>query len=143
MKTPTDKSQRRSKPRQPAKRKGPSPVLLSDTEVRSLVVRTTERIGADRFISIMMKAHDTLKSNRIRLVERALAECRLKSFQTLSRAAITMARSGERLSAMNLLFHAELYAYENTLDHARAFFPYCDQLQVSTRKRGRSAAAPM
>jgi len=107
--------------------------ILSDSEVRSLVVRITERIGPERFIVLMMKAHDALKSKRIRRAETALAECRLKSFQTLALAVLTMARTGEPIAAMNLLFESEMYAYENTMEHARAFFAYRQKIQVSTR----------
>lgn len=92
-------------------------------------------ISPERFISIMIRAHAALKSNRIRRAEVALAECRLKSFQTLSSAALTLARAGQRIPAMNLLFESELYCYENTLDHIRAFFAYRDGIQTATRKR--------
>jgi hypothetical protein len=111
--------------------------ILSDSEVRSLVVKITERIGPERFIVLMMKAHDALKSKRIRRAETALSECRLKSFQTLASAVLAMARTGERIAAMNLLFESEMHAYENTLEHARAFFAYRQKIQVSSRDRKR------
>ena len=112
--------------------------ILSDWEVRSLVVRITERIGPERFITLMMKAHDALKSKRIHRAETALAECLLKSFQILASAVLTVARAGERIAAMNLLFESQMYAYENTLEHARAFFAYRQKIQVSRRDRKRS-----
>jgi hypothetical protein len=129
-----DYSRARRSPKLPMGSESP---ILSDSEVRSLVVRITERIGPERFITLMMKAHDALKSKRIHRAETALAECRLKSFQTLASAVLTMARTGERIAAMNLLFESEMYAYENTLEHARAFFAYRQKIEVSSRSRNR------
>ena len=63
---------------------------LSDSEIRRLVIQTTERIGPERFISILMNAHAALKSRRIRHAEEILAECRLKSFQALAAAALAI-----------------------------------------------------
>jgi len=128
-------SRARRPPKLPLRSESP---ILTDSEVRSLVVRITERIGPERFITLMMKAHDALKSKQMHQAETALAECRLKSFQILASAVLTMARAGERIAAMNLLFESQMYAYENTLEHARAFFAYRQKIQVSRRDRKRS-----
>jgi hypothetical protein len=74
-------------------------------------------------------------SNFPHCAESALAECRLKSFQTLAAAALAIARSGRRIPAMNLLFESQMYAYENTLDHARAFLAYRDRIKLAKPTR--------
>jgi hypothetical protein len=109
--------------------------ILSDLELRALSTQIAERVGANRLILILIKAHDALKAGHIRLAERVLERWRLKSFQRLAGAVIKTARSGKRIEAMNMVFEAELYAYETTLDHARAFLAYRDQLGASPRRR--------
>ena len=134
--TKNRKAGRRLKSRRPSRNSlSPQSPPLSDSETRLLVRRTTERMRPERFISIMMRAHDALKSNRIARATAILAECRLKTFQTLSSAALKLARAGQRIPAMNLLFECELYCYEDTLDHIRAFFAYLDRIGVAIGKR--------
>src|SRR5215471_4722705 len=79
---------------EPGPNAAPPASSFGESEVRHLVREATERISPERFIFMMMRAHDALKSNRTRQAEGILAECRLKSFQRLASAALRLARSG-------------------------------------------------
>jgi hypothetical protein len=82
----------------------------------------------ERLIPILCNVHEALKSGRVRRAERVASECKLKPFVQLLNAVMGAARSGHTISALNIVFRSEMFAYETTFDHAEAFLAYRERI---------------
>jgi len=101
---------------------------LPDDDVRFLVLRIARRMTVERLITILCNVHEALKSGRVRRAERVASECKLKPFVQLLDAVMGAARSGHTISALNMVFRSEMFAYETTFDHAEAFLAYRESI---------------
>ena len=104
------------------------PDTLADDDVRFLVLRITRRMKVERLITILCNVHEALKSGRVRRAERVASDCKLKPFVQLLNAVMGAARSGHTISALNMVFRSEMFAYETTFDHAEAFLAYRESI---------------
>ena len=104
------------------------PDTLPDDDMRMLVLRITRRMTVERLITILCNVHEALKSGRVRRAERVASECKLKPFVELLAAVMGTARSGHTITALNMVFRSEMFAYETTFDHAEAFLAYRESI---------------
>ena len=104
------------------------PETLPDDDMRFLVLRITRRMKVELLITILCNVHEALKSGRVRRAERVASECKLKPFVQLLNAVMGAARSGHTISALNMVFRSEMFAYETTFDHAEAFLAYRESI---------------
>ena len=105
---------------------------LPDDDMRILVLRITRRMKVERLITVLCNVHEALKSGRVRRAERVTSECKLKPFVQLLNAVMGAARSGHTISALNMVFRSEMFAYETTFDHAEAFLAYRESILART-----------
>jgi hypothetical protein len=101
---------------------------LPDDNLRFLVLRMTRRMTVERLITILCNVHEALKSGRVRRAERVASQCKLKPFVQLLDVVMGAARSGHTISALNMVFRSEMFAYETTFDHAEAFLAYRESI---------------
>lgn len=97
---------------------------LPPEEIRRLVLRSTIGYNIEPFVRRMVRVMDNLKAGRIQRVATLAVSKRDQSRATLITAISDAAREGKTLAAHETAFLAALYAYENSLDHARAFLRY-------------------
>ena len=111
--------------------KDPSPhnQSLSNEQLRSLVIEITNQTGVEAFVRRMMKLHDALKAGRVEQVAQIANQSRNKSYRRVV-AIVSAAVKEKRINlAINLTFHASLYAYQNSPDHGCEFMRYLDRLK--------------
>ena len=96
-------------------------LALPQEEIRRLVVRSTTRYDIEPFLRQMVRIMDELKAGRTRKVARLSVSGRDQSSAILITAISNAAREGQTLAAHETAFLAALYAYENSLEHLRAF----------------------
>ncbi|HXI25471.1 MAG TPA: hypothetical protein VNG71_16520 [Pyrinomonadaceae bacterium] len=120
----------------------PDHLALPQEEIRRLVVRSTIRYKIEPFVKQMVRVMDNLKAGRIRRVARLTISRRDQSRATLIAAISNAAREGNTMAAHETAFLAALYAYENSLDHLRAFVGYLDDIRRPRSRRKRATAKP-
>jgi len=81
----------------------------------------------------MVRVMDNIKAGRVQRVTRLTASRRDQSRAMLITAIANAAREGKTLAAHETAFLAALYAYENSLDHLRAFLGYLDGFRKPSR----------
>lgn len=108
---------------------------LPQDEIRRLVLSSTIRFGVEPFVRQMVRAMDNLKAGRVQRVATLTVSTGDQSRATLITAISNAAREGNSLAAHETAFLAALYAYENSLDHVRAFMRYLDGLRKSPRTK--------
>lgn len=89
-----------------------------------MVERSTSRYKIEPFVKQMVRVMDNIKAGRIRRVATLRVFPRDQSRAALIAAIANAAREGRALAAHETAFLASLYAYQNGLDHLRAFLDY-------------------
>ena len=102
----------------------PGTDVIPDDDIRLLVRRTTGRIGVERFVRMVSESRAALMSGDIARARRAAGTCHFPPCRDLMRRLLQLANSGDRVEAVNSLLRAGLFAYENSLDHLRAYLEY-------------------
>jgi len=129
------------------KRKAESPdfhpdhLALPQDEIRRLVTLSTTKYRIEPLVNQMVRVMDDLKAGKIRRVATLTVSRRDQSRATLIDAISNAARKGHTLAAHETAFLAALHAYENSLDHLRAFLGYLDDFRKPTRRRERTGSA--
>lgn len=106
-------------------------------EIRRLVLHSTIPHNIKPFVRQMIRVMDNLKAGRLRRIATLRVSSRDPSRATLITAISNAAREGRVLAAHETAFLAALFAYENSLDHVRAFLDYLDRLRKPNSQRGR------
>ena len=121
-------------------RPDPDHLALPQEEIRRLVMHSTTGYRIEPFVRQMVRVMDNLKAGRVRKVAALTASKRDRSRATLVSAISNAAREGNTLAAHETAFMAALYAYENSLDHLRAFMRYLNNLRETNppSRRARS-----
>ena len=101
---------------------------IPDEDIRSLAVKMTGRMSIDRFVRLMASVAAALRADDISRAERVAALCRLNPCREFIDRVLTLARSGKNIDAVTAVFKAELFAYENSLDHLWAFLEYEERI---------------
>ena len=103
--------------------------VLSNDQLRRLVVDITNQSGVEAFVRRMIKLHDALKAGRIEQVVRIARQSKNKSYRRVM-ATVSAAVKEKRINvALKIAFFASLYAYENSPDHGREFMRYLDRIR--------------
>jgi hypothetical protein len=118
----------------------PDDLALPQEEIRRLVVRSTIGYRIEPFVKQMVRVMDNLKAGRIRRVATLTVSRRDQSRATLIAAISKAAREGRAMAAHETAFMAALYAYENSLDHLRAFVEYLDGFRNPSARRKRASS---
>ena len=118
----------------------PDHLALPQEEIRRLVMRSTIRYRIEPFVKQMVRVMDNLKAGKIRRVATLSVSRRDKSRATLIAAISNAAREGRAMAAHETAFMAALYAYENSLDHFRAFLGYLDGFRNPPSRRKRASS---
>jgi hypothetical protein len=124
------------------RRFNPDHLALPQEEIRRLAMHSTTGYRIEPFVGQMVRVMDNLKAGRIRKVAALTASKRDKSRATLIAAISNAAREGNTMAAHETAFLAALYAYENSLDHLRAFMRYLNNLR-ETNPRSRRAGSKL
>ncbi len=117
-------------------------LALPEEEIRRLVMRSTTGYTIEPFVRQMVRVMDNLKAGKIVRVAASTGSKRDESRAKLISAISSSAREGNTLAAHETAFLAVLYAYENSLDHLRAFMRYLDGLSESPA-RGKRASSKL
>ena len=128
----------RRSPAKQLRRPNPERLALPQDEIRLLVARSTTRYKIEPFVRPMVRVMDDLKAGRIRKAARLTVSSRDQSRAILITVISKAAREGKTLAAHETAFLAALYAYENSLDHLRAFLGYPSGFRRHDRKRDAS-----
>ena len=130
MSTPGKNKRKASKPKHSASRTSrpfnPDHLALPQDEIRRLVARSATRYKIEPFVRQMVRVMDDLKAGRIRKVAKLTVSRRDQSRAALITAISNAAKEGRTMAAHETAFLAALFAYENSLDHVRAFLGYLD-----------------
>jgi hypothetical protein len=117
----------------------PENLALPENEIRRLVVCFTTQYKIEPFVKQMVRVMDNIKAGRIRRVATLRVSKRDQSRAALITAISNAAREGRAMTAHETAFMAALYAYENSLDHLRAFLDYLDGFRKPTPRRRRAS----
>src|SRR5262249_4299871 len=107
----------------------PDYLALPQDEIRRLVERSITRYKIEPFVRQMIRVMDDIKAGRIRKVSTLSPSKRDQSKAILIAAISNAAKEGRAMAAHETAFLAALYAYENSLDHLRAFIAYLAKLR--------------
>jgi hypothetical protein len=114
-------------------------LALPQDKIRRLVAGSTTRYSIEPFVKQMVRVMDNLKAGRTRRVATLTVSRRDQSRATLIAAISNAAREGNTIAAHETAFMAALYAYENSLDHLRAFLEYLDGFkEPASRNEGKN-----
>lgn len=116
------------------RRPNPEHLALPQDEIRRLVARSTTRYQIEPFVRQMVRVKEDLKGGRIRKVAKLTVSSRDQSRAALITAISNAAGEGRTMAAHETAFLAALYAYENSLDHLRAFLGYLDCFRKHKKK---------
>src|SRR5262245_57605432 len=112
----------------------PDHLALPQAEIRRLVERSMTGNQIEPFVRRMLSVMDNLKAGRVAKVKRLRVSRLDKSRAVLITAIVNAAKHGRTLAAHETAFLAALYAYENSLDHLRAFMKYSDRFRKTAAK---------
>ena len=99
---------------------------LPQPEIRRLVICSTTRYKIEPFVRQMVRIMDNIRAGQIQRVVTLNVSKRDRSRAALITAISNAAREGRSMAAHETAFLAALYAYENSLNHLRAFLGYLD-----------------
>src|SRR5260370_11443661 len=123
--------------RAPAKhlrRPNPDHLALPQDEIRRLVARSTSRYRIEPLVRQLVRVMDDVRAGRIRKVGKLTASRLDQTRAAVITAISNAAREGRTMAAHETAFLAALYAYENSLDHLRAFLGYLDCYKKHNRR---------
>lgn len=130
----------RPSPAKPARGFNSDDLTLPQKKIRQLVVNSTTSYKIEPFVRQMIRVMDNIKAGQIRKVATLSLSRRDQSRAALITAISNAVRKGNTLEAHETAFMAALYAYENSLDHLRAFLRYLDGLRKKTTRRKRKSS---
>jgi|SRR5882724_732890 len=132
-----------SRPKRPVSRTSrsfnPDHLALPQDEIRRLAVNSTTNHKIEPFVRQMVRVMNNIKASQIRRVATLRVSKRDQSRAILITAISNAAREGRTMAAHETAFLAALYAYENSLDHLRAFLRYLDDFRKPVSRRGRTS----
>lgn len=115
-------------------------VVLSDIEIRELVLQITEREGVEVFVRRMVALMNALRMGQTERVALISKESKDRAFKNLISAIAEAVNEGRVLAAKNTAFYAVSYAYQNSLDYVCGLMGYLDKFNQAPE--GDSAAIP-
>lgn len=113
----------------------PDHLALPQEEIRRLVHHSTIPSSLKPFVRQMVRVMNNVKAGRIRRVATLKVSPRDSSRAKLITAISNAAREGRKMAAHETAFLATLYAYENSVDHLRAFLGYLDCFRKPASRR--------
>jgi hypothetical protein len=128
----------RPSPAKPARSFNPDDLALPQHEIRRLVTCSTTRYKIEPFVRQMVRVMNNIKAGQIRRVATLRVSKRDQSKAILISAISSAAMEGRSMAAHETAFLAALYAYENSLDHLRAFLGYLDGFRKETSRPKRA-----
>ena len=105
---------------------------MSNDQLRRLVIEITNRTGDEAFVRRMLKLHDALKGGHFEKVSLIAGQSKNKSYQRVMATVSADVKQKRIRTALNIVFHASLYAYENSPDHGHEFMRYLERIRTES-----------